>query len=492
MEATITQSRRASFLKNNYTLFAVIFLLHLALKSMNLASTGLWYGESFDLFYSGQDWGLIKHTAEWNRSAPLYYYFLAIWNNLFGNGEFAVRFSSVIFSSLTAALLFITVRRHFNFTAAIFSLVFFTLSGDIYYYAQEASSHSLVIFLVVTSFCLFLELIDRKKFLFMILLVLCNFFMVYGQYATIIIPVLELLLVLVFFRKEIFFRIGISFLASLVLLALRLTAKTYKCILEGYQKNTAPTLEDLKWMFYDFFNGQMLALIFSAICLVSLIYLVYSRKIKFSNRITNLKYTSVFTLGIGGMFACMICYFLMPETSKFYFLFVTPFLFMIPGLLISNTGNEIKFALIGITLFFSAAAYTRVNFKVSRTMDYRSIVRIVKYLKKPDTLVLVETRDVGHLFAYYFDQEAFGDFKGMEDKLKQKDVYLVTTVDDVKAIDLKKYKRVVLTQSFENLNPDNKELVKYIKSQHEFDSYYWAYHDVILNVYESRPAYLSR
>jgi len=474
-----------AFFRNNLVVFFLVFILHVAFKILFLTNSGFWYGETFNLFYSEQDWGLIKHTAEWNRNAPLYYYFLWIWRNIFGISEFAIRFSSVFFSALSAGLLYVTVSKHFSRIAAFIALLLFTSSNEIYSYSQEVSCQSVALFLVMTSFLFFFNLLEKKTMTAVILLGVCNFLMIYTQYITVIIPVFQMLVVLFFYNKQIFKSIGVSFLITLLFTFLRLTKKTINFIFYP-QKNVQmpePSFSDLKHMFYNFFNGEILFWIFAGITLLALGYLIYSKRLKFKEKAEKIKFASVLFCGLGGMFACNVLYFLMPEFSKGYFLFTIPFLYVLIGLLVSKLGNEIKYAMAGLVIFFGLCSFLKMNLNVNKPMDYKNVMMVVKKLRTPETLILVETRDVGHLFAYYFDKSIFTDFKGMESKLNEKGIYLVSTTEDVKAIDLSKYKRVILTQTFETLNPNDKEMIYYVFTKYRFDVYTKRYSEVVLSLF---------
>ena len=109
--------------------FLLIVILHIIFKSFFLDYSCFLYDETFSLFYSLQDWGLIKHTSEWDIVPPLYYYVLWIWRHLFGISEFAIRFSSVLFSSVAAGVLFLFTQKHFGKIAAIAALLFYTASN---------------------------------------------------------------------------------------------------------------------------------------------------------------------------------------------------------------------------------------------------------------------------------------------------------------------------------------------------------------------------
>ena len=187
--------------------------------------------------------------------------------------------------------------------------------------------------------------------------------------------------------------------------------------------------------------------------------------------------------GIGTVFDCCGLYFLMPEFSKGFILFAAPFLFVTVGVLVSKVAKEIRYAIVGATILFSLGSYTRMYLNSPRPMNYKSAVKMVKKLRNSKTVTLVETHDVGILFAYYFDKDIFSDYKNYESKLNEKGIYLVSTAEDVEAIDLSKYDRVILTQTFQELNVNDKKLIKYIFSKYKFNTSTKQYADVIVSLF---------
>ena len=465
---------------NNFALFLLVFATHFGFKIMYLNNSGFWYGEAFNLFYSEQDWGLIKHNSDWNRNAPLYYYFLSIWRNLFGIGEVAIRLSSVIFSSLSAAMLYILLRKHFSGVAAFIALILFTFSNDMYAVSQEANVNSIIVFLVTASFYFFFKIIDKKSVLSIILLGLCNFLMVYGLYVTIIIPIMQVLITLIFFRRQIFAPTGIAFLITVLLLVLRVTPKSMNLIFhpEKGKELAEPTFYYLKFICCLLFNGEIFFWIFCGMCVLSIFWLFFTKRLIYIEKLKNIKFASIVLVGIGGIFGCFYLYFLMPDFSKNYFLFVLPFSYALIAILASKFDNEMRYAIVGTIIFLGLCTFTKMNLDVKKSMDYRNAMGVVKNLQKPGTLVLVETRDVGFLFAYYYDRNAFMNFKEMESKLNEKNVYFVTSLNDVKNIDICNYNRVIITQTFENLNSENWPMLGYVIDKHGFYSFSRRYSEV--------------
>jgi hypothetical protein len=457
-----------SLKRNNFILFLLVFAVHFGFKVIYLNNSGFWYGEAFNLFYSGQDWGLIKHTSDWNRNAPLYYYFLSIWRNLFGIGEVAIRLSSVVFSSLSAAMLYILLRKHFSGVAAFITLVLFTFSNDMYAASQEANVNSIIVFLAITSFYFFFNMVDKKSIASVIFLGICNFLLVYGLYIAAIIPAIQLLIVLIFFRKQIFISTGIAFLITVMLAVLRITPKSVNLIFypEKGKELAEPTIYYLKFICYSLFNGEGFFWIFSGICVLSVFWLLFTKRLIYDEKSQNIKFVSVVTVGVGGIVTCFYLYFLMPEFSKIYFLFVLPFSYALIAILVSKFGNEIRYSIVGAVVFLGLCTFTKMNLNEKKPMDYRNAVGVVKELQKPGTLILVETRDIGFLFAYYYDRNAFMDFKEMESKMNERNVYFVSSLNDIKNIDLCNYNRIILTQTFENINAENWPMIEYIIGKH--------------------------
>ncbi len=454
----------------NTLIFVLIVLFHVVCKMMNLDYSGFGYEEAFNLYFSEQDWGLIKHTSEWNLGPPLYYYFLSIWRNLFGVSEFAIRFSSVIFSALAAGILYLFVIKNFDRTAAIISVLLFSVSNQIYNFSQEAHVYSIVLFLTLSSVYLFYNLLDKKNWISIIFLGLCNFLLLYSYYASITIIIIQFVTVLIFFRKQIFQRIGLALLITATLSYLRFTKKSIELIFEQVEASgwAQPDINELKGAFYEYFNGFNLFWIIISIATLSLLYLFFLRRAFGVFKENKIKVSHVFFLCVGSIALCFVINCFMPLVLNVYFIFTAPFFFMFIGLLISKSVKEIKFVVVGLVCFFSLISFSRINFHPAKSINYRSAVVTIKRLQTEETLTLIETRDVGHLFAYYYDRNIFTDFKNMSNRLEKKGIYLISSEEDLITIDFSKYNRLVLAQTFEDINPGDKKLVKFISDKFKY------------------------
>ena len=90
--------------KADYLLLAII-LLAFALRVYRLDSQSLWYDEAVTAKVASQGIGeLTRWTAD-DIQPPLYYYAAAGWLRLAGRGEWALRFPSAFFGTLTVPLM---------------------------------------------------------------------------------------------------------------------------------------------------------------------------------------------------------------------------------------------------------------------------------------------------------------------------------------------------------------------------------------------------
>jgi len=130
-------------------LVVALLLLAFALRVYRLDAQSLWYDEAVTAHVTGQRLAeLTRWTAD-DIQPPLYYYIVAGWTRLAGRGEWALRFPSAFFGTLTAALLWSAARRLFpgQRAAARAGLLLFALSPLHVYFAQEARMYTLLTFL---------------------------------------------------------------------------------------------------------------------------------------------------------------------------------------------------------------------------------------------------------------------------------------------------------------------------------------------------------
>ena len=138
--------------KRNYLALLAILLLAFAWRVFRLDSQSLWYDEAVTAQVASQGIGeLTRWTAD-DIQPPLYYYSVAGWTRLAGQGEWALRFPSGIFGTLTVPLMWAVALRLFGRgrsgrVAALAAALLTALSPLYVYYAQEARMYTQLTFL---------------------------------------------------------------------------------------------------------------------------------------------------------------------------------------------------------------------------------------------------------------------------------------------------------------------------------------------------------
>ena len=448
--------------------FFLIVIVHVVFKVFYLDYSCLWYDETFGLHYSLQDWGLIKHTSEWDLNPPLYYYFLYIWRNLFGVSEFAIRFSSVLFSSLAAGMLYLISVKYFNKTTALIALLIYTASNEMYFYAHEARCYALLFFLILFSTYHFFKLNKEKSISSIICLGIGNFLIVYTHYVAGLVLFFQVILMFAFYNKSFTKQAGIAYLITLVLVFWRFTRKMFLLIFH-HEKSfwvTKPTFTDLQNTFYDFFNGKEYFLAYLLIALLALIIPFIVKKGSVLNKI-HVNNTYVLLCGVGAILICFSVSLITPIFIKRYVLFAIPFMCIFIGYIVSKVSNiKLRNLLVLFVCVVSLGSFTKIDFHTDKKMNYRDAMVLLKQEKTAKTLVLVQTRDMEALFSYYYDKSIFTNYGNVVTELRKNNIYLIQGMDDVKNTDLNPYEKVILTQTFVQAGKENDKLLEFITSKY--------------------------
>ena len=451
-------------------LFFLIVLLHILFKTYQLTASGFWYDETFGINFSMQDWGLIKHTSEWDLNAPLYYYFLWIWRNLFGIGEFSIRFSSVLFSSLTAGMLFLFAMRFFNKYTALLTLVLFTASNEMFFYAHEARCYALLFFLSICSSYCYFTLQSKKSMMALVFLGVCNFLLIYLHYLSGLILVFQAILLVLFYQPVFLKQVSYSFLITLVLSAWRFTKKTILLLL-NHEKSfwlSKPSFEDLKNTVSDLCNGSGFFFFYSLLILTSLSFILFANKRISLKSINTFKVLYLFLCSIGTL---LLFYFISqfsPLFTKRYVVYTLPFFFLFVGFVVSLIPYfKVRYVLMALCLGSSLLALSKIDFSTPKPMNYRDAVAFVKKEQTPETAILIETKDLGALFSYYYDIALFKDCKNIKENLGKQHIFLISSPEDLQQVDLKKFNKAIWLQSFEKLNINHANLLQTITTAYQ-------------------------
>ena len=153
---TVLQNIRAI---SGIALFTVV-LIGFILRVYRLAAQSLWYDEAVSWYLTQMSLPQLTTWTANDIQPPLYYYLLWFWVRLAGTSEYALRFPSVLFATLTLPLLWRLARQLFGTLGAWLALLLAFLSPFHVYYAQEARMYTLLTLLGLMSSSLWLQLIE--------------------------------------------------------------------------------------------------------------------------------------------------------------------------------------------------------------------------------------------------------------------------------------------------------------------------------------------
>ncbi len=211
------------------TIFGIT-IFNLITKISFLDAEPFWYDEIVSVKATLLDFGHIKHMSDWDNNPPFYYYSLWVWLKLVGISEFKARLLSVIFSTVSACLLFSITKKYFNYKTALGAALIFSFHNFINAYSSEARAYSLVVLLVLISSLVFFKFLQSGKTTTAILLGLVNFLIIYTHYIAGMVILFQVL-ILVFLKREFFKTYLLSIGIWLIFVFIRFTKKQVMLIL---------------------------------------------------------------------------------------------------------------------------------------------------------------------------------------------------------------------------------------------------------------------
>ena len=121
-----------------------IVFLAAVLRFHNLGTQSLWNDEGNAYVQATRNFADIASNAARDIHPPGYYWLLALWHDLAGSSEVALRTLSTLASILSVAFTFALGKRLFNPAAGLAAAVLVALNTFSIYYAQEARMYALL------------------------------------------------------------------------------------------------------------------------------------------------------------------------------------------------------------------------------------------------------------------------------------------------------------------------------------------------------------
>ena len=453
---------------NKYKIAFGLFITYLCFTIYKIGETSLWYDECFSIDLGNDSCEEIIHYSLYNDTNPPFYILLIhFWIKVFGDSEVALRSVSAISGSLACSIFFLLALKFFNWQTAVFSILLYFSSNDLYYYSQEGRTYGLILFLCIISNFTFLNLIKKPNWTIAVLLGLINICIFYSHTLACINIIGQILLVFILcFNKglpssaikntTVFFTYKIGFIKwylvswfVFILLFLPWAGRTLNIINSGVKGFwlQKPTFKEYKQVLYDFYNSENLFYIYLAAILVLIILLLLIKKC----REDSFNYKLLLIPIILGPFLFHINFAfanLAPIFLKRYILFSLPFFFLLFAYLLSSVNINFKLKLFTMLILVS---YSACKMQVPREpyWDYKNGVALLKNHISPTTYIAT---DNSALFSYYFDRK--GAFKAYQQEreniLAKSNVFQTHDISWPDTISTLKYKEIFYTSSFED------------------------------------------
>lgn len=187
--------RKTSNFKNIIFISAIL-IIALSLRLHNLNKYSFWYDEAISALEErgldslpaldklfNKDFSL-KNIKYMDMYAHGFVYY---WQKMFGKSEFALRFSSVMFSILSICALYILAKNKFSFNIAYLASLLLAISPFHIYYAQELRPYTAICFFTLVSAYSLSRLIDNDKGKYRLIYILSNIISIYFHYMMLLV-----------------------------------------------------------------------------------------------------------------------------------------------------------------------------------------------------------------------------------------------------------------------------------------------------------------
>lgn len=204
------------FLKNQYVILAVITLVALFIRMLNIDKPyGLWYDEMLTYTFSSSSFpfGLIKTLSRFDFHMPLYYVYVHFWMKFFGSGDTVLRYSSLIWGVMIVPAFFWLGKTYKSKNLGYLLASVACLNPILIYFSQEFRFYSMLVFFSILTLIAILKLTEEPEKKYLWLFGVSNLIILYIYTMGLIFVSLEFLALFIhfyFFKKD-FFRTFIKF-----------------------------------------------------------------------------------------------------------------------------------------------------------------------------------------------------------------------------------------------------------------------------------------
>jgi uncharacterized membrane protein len=359
-----------------------------------------WSDEIFSMLISRSWSGMQEYFRNYENNMSLYYITLHIWMRVFGEGEVATHFLSLLYASFTLPVFYKLARVWLNKSTALLSGLLLAANPLFVFYSLEARSYSMLVLVCTMSTLIFVRLIRKPGFGLAICYGLSVVIATYIHYFGILLILVHALTIS--WRKLTRLQIRFFFVSGCVILSGILPLLLFPQ--QNKDQVSWLTKPDLKYLWYtckDLVGGgyDFLILLFCLFFVVKKGYWKYASDNEVFLRKLALAWTLVPTLLL-----FIFSYLEKPVFLTRYFVWCVPGAVLFISLIILYTGWNYKRQSVVWLLLFIIMLYRSYVFLHLRGSGYKEAVQYLNKTVGPGESVLIYPFYKSFHVTYYLDK----------------------------------------------------------------------------------------
>ncbi len=195
-----------NYTKNNIILVGLIFTLLVTMffRFKGLTSQSYWLDEIWSAYISKPDRSFISMYSEVSKDVhpPLFQIILWGWYHIVGFNEYAGRFLSAIFGSLSVLAIFFLGKELFNKEIGLYASIIASVNWFLVYYSQEVRSYSLLFLMSIISYTYLVKMLNKHSKTNIFLYLISTICLMYTHFFGLIIIATQMFVVIYYVYKE--------------------------------------------------------------------------------------------------------------------------------------------------------------------------------------------------------------------------------------------------------------------------------------------------
>lgn len=436
--------------KNTIAFILFLLLVNVVIKSYNLYENSLHTDEVYRIYWGQRTYTDILKMSKNELNPPVYLWVLHTWFKINGNytNEVHARYLSLIFSVLTAIVIFLLGKSYFNYTTGVIASLIFSFNPVQVVYAHNISAYTMITFLFVFSLYathLFFVFFENKKirWLLFALLTLTDTLLIYTHYMIVWGLLAQLIMALFEYirqKKSFFYYLGTQIL-SVILFLPWLPYMIANAKADNWMEE--PTWQKIKNLYVYFLGSEWIAILFLFLVIITIFYAVWKKRVVIHKIIV---LVLISTLPVVGLSLISLLY--QPFWVERYLLYLIPGMILLFAYLISLLDyRTVQSSIVGIFVLFCAK---NLNLNPIVDAQVRQIMPVIaEEVKEPGTLLVINADYMKYVFAYYFNQ--YNTYIGEKEKnitdiKKMKGVFIATPSDIEKVYTMPQWHKIVYVQ----------------------------------------------